>query len=55
MKHLNGAHEIVMRNGKAVADAIAARILTVDGALSGTLLGNMNVSKATEGGVITHN
>ena len=41
-------------NGKAVADAIANRILTVDGALSGTLISTMNVSKAVEGGVITH-
>jgi hypothetical protein len=40
--------------GRLVADAIANRIKTVDGSLSGTLLGQMNVSKAVEGGVITY-
>lgn len=42
-------------NGKAVADAIANRILTVDGAVSGTLLNDMHCTKAVEGGVITSN
>ncbi len=42
-------------NGKSVADLIATRIRTVDGAISGTLLNTMNVSKTLEGGVITHN
>ena len=42
-------------NGKSVADLIANRIKTVDGAISGTLLNTMNVSKTLEGGVITHN
>ena len=42
-------------NGKAVADLVANRIKTVDGAISGTLLNTMNVSKTLEGGVITHN
>ena len=42
-------------NGKAVADAIAQRIITVDASINGTKLQDMNVSKAVEGGVITHN
>ena len=41
-------------NGKAVADAIANRLITVDAAPAGLLLSTMNVSKAVEGGVITH-
>ena len=42
-------------NGKSVADLIANRIKTVDGAISGTLLSTMHVTKTLEGGVITHN
>ena len=42
-------------NGKSVADLVATRIRTVDGAISGTLLSTMNVTKTLEGGVITHN
>ncbi len=41
-------------NGKSVADAIANRLITVDAAPAGLLLSTMNVSKAVEGGVITH-
>jgi hypothetical protein len=40
--------------GKAVADAIANRIRTVDVTLSGTKLSDMHVSKAVEGGIITY-
>jgi hypothetical protein len=42
-------------NGKEVADKIALRIQTVDGAVSGTLLNDMHCTKAVEGGVITSN
>ena len=42
-------------NGKAVADAIAARITSNEASISGTKLSDMNVSKAVEGGIITHN
>ncbi len=44
-------------NGKAVADAIATRIINVDAAGSGNgiALSAMHVSKAVEGGIIVHN
>jgi hypothetical protein len=42
-------------NGKLVADAIAAQITSTTATLSGTKLSDMNVSKAVEGGIITHN
>lgn len=42
-------------NGKAVADKIAQQIIPADAAQSGTTLGAMNVSRPTEGGLITHN
>jgi hypothetical protein len=41
-------------NGKAVADKIALQIIPADAAQSGTTLGAMNVSRPTEGGLITH-
>lgn len=40
-------------NGKAVADAIAARIINFEASISGTKLSDMHVSKAVEGDVIT--
>ena len=41
-------------NGKAVADRIANNIITTTATVSGTSLSSMNVSKAVEGGLITH-
>jgi hypothetical protein len=41
-------------NGKAVADKIAQQIIPADAAQSGTTLGAMNVTRPTEGGLITH-
>jgi hypothetical protein len=41
-------------NGKAVTDLIAARIISTDATASGLLLSTINVTKAVEGGVITH-
>jgi hypothetical protein len=41
-------------NGKSFADLVATRIQTTDGTASGILLTTMNVTKAVEGGVITH-
>ena len=41
-------------NPKAVADAIAARIINFDATVSGIKLSTMNVSKPVEGGLITH-
>lgn len=41
-------------NGKAVADAIANRIISTDAVQSGIKLGDMHVSKASEGGIITY-
>lgn len=40
--------------GKAVADLISAHIISTDASVSGLLLSTMNVTKAVEGGVITH-
>ncbi|HVU24850.1 MAG TPA: hypothetical protein VHE13_12060 [Opitutus sp.] len=42
-------------NTKTVADQIADQIINVDATQSGVLLSTMNVSKAVEGGVISHN
>ena len=42
-------------NGKAIADAIAAQISSTTVTLSGTKLTDMHVTKAVEGGIITHN
>ena len=41
-------------NGKAVADKIANQIINTDATVSGIKLSTMNVSRAVEGGVITH-
>lgn len=40
-------------NGKAIADRIAANIITTSASVSGITLSSMNVSKAVEGGVVT--
>jgi hypothetical protein len=42
-------------NAKTVADQLATQIRTVDATVSGVLLSTMNVSRVTEGAVITHN
>ncbi len=42
-------------NPKTVADQLANQIKTQDAAVSGVLLSTMNVSRVTEGAVITHN
>ncbi len=39
-------------NGKTVADLLAARIKTVDGALAGELLSTMRVTRGIEGGIV---
>ena len=41
-------------NSKTVADQLATQIRTTDAAVSGVLLASMNVSRVTEGAVITH-
>lgn len=41
-------------NQKTVADQIATQIRTTDGAVNGPLLAGMNVTKTTEGAVVTH-
>lgn len=41
-------------NAKTVADQIADQIITTDAVQSGVLLSTMHVSKAVEGGVISH-
>ncbi len=41
-------------NAKTVADQLAAQIRTTDASVSGVLLASMNVSRVTEGAVITH-
>jgi hypothetical protein len=42
-------------NAKTVADQLATQIKNTDAAVSGVLLSTMNVSRTTEGAVITHN
>ena len=41
-------------NQKTVADQIANQIKTADGAVNGPLVASMNVTKTTEGAVVTH-
>ena len=41
-------------NAKTVADQLATQIRTTDATVSGVLLASMNVSRVTEGAVITH-
>jgi len=55
LMYRNSGTNALTGTGKTVADQLANKILTVDAAVSGILVSTMHVSRAVEGGIITHN